>query len=97
MVFSANLFVWFLGDDVLLSYVVVALAIAGWHLWIIRKREREPCFRAFLGNHWLFQLDTPLGPVQATQVNAGLPSVAEGDSVGLTWATEHARVVPRSH
>jgi putative spermidine/putrescine transport system ATP-binding protein len=53
--------------------------------------------RVFLGNHWLFQLDTPLGPVQATQVNAGLPSVAEGDSVGLTWATEHARVVPRSH
>ncbi len=32
VVFSANLFVWFLGDDVLLSYVVVALAIASKHL-----------------------------------------------------------------
>lgn len=52
--------------------------------------------RVFLGNHWLFQVDTPLGPLQATQVNAGLPAVAEGDSVGLAWAAEHARVVPRS-
>ncbi len=33
--------------------LVVALAIAAWHLWIIRTRERGPCFRAFLGNHWL--------------------------------------------
>jgi putative spermidine/putrescine transport system ATP-binding protein len=52
--------------------------------------------RVFLGNHWLFQVDTPLGPLQATQVNAGLPAVAEGDAVGLRWAAEHARVVPRS-
>jgi putative spermidine/putrescine transport system ATP-binding protein len=52
--------------------------------------------RVFLGNHWLFQVDTPLGPLQATQVNAGLPGVAEGDSVGLVWAAEHARVVRRS-
>jgi len=33
--------------------LVVALGIAAWHLWIIRTRERGPCFRAFLGNHWL--------------------------------------------
>ena len=33
--------------------VAVALAIAVWHLWIIRDRERSACFRAFLGNHWL--------------------------------------------
>ena len=51
--------------------------------------------RVFLGNHWLFQVDTPLGTLQATQVNAGLPAVAEGDEVGLAWAAEHARVVPR--
>jgi putative spermidine/putrescine transport system ATP-binding protein len=51
--------------------------------------------RVFLGNHWLFQVDTPLGPLQATQANAGLPAMAEGDAVGLTWAPEHARVVPR--
>jgi putative spermidine/putrescine transport system ATP-binding protein len=52
--------------------------------------------RVFLGNHWLFQVETPLGTLQATQANAGLPAVAEGDEVGLTWAAEHARVVARS-
>jgi putative spermidine/putrescine transport system ATP-binding protein len=52
--------------------------------------------RVFLGNHWLFQVETPLGTLHATQVNAGLPTVAEGDEVGLAWAAEHARVVPRS-
>ena len=52
--------------------------------------------RVFLGNHWLFQIDTPLGAFQVTQANAGLPTVAEGDEVGLTWVAEHAHVVPRS-
>jgi 4-hydroxybenzoate polyprenyltransferase len=33
--------------------LAIALVIATWHLWIIRTRERDPCFRAFLGNHWL--------------------------------------------
>ena len=35
----------------------LALALAGlqalWHLWLIRTREREPCFLAFRMNHWL--------------------------------------------
>jgi 4-hydroxybenzoate polyprenyltransferase len=31
----------------------VAVGIAVYHLWLIRTREREPCFRAFLSNHWL--------------------------------------------
>jgi putative spermidine/putrescine transport system ATP-binding protein len=52
--------------------------------------------RVFLGNHWLFQVDTPLGPVQVTEANAGLPAVAEGDEVGLGWLPEHARVVART-
>ncbi|HEX7156969.1 MAG TPA: 4-hydroxybenzoate octaprenyltransferase [Burkholderiaceae bacterium] len=30
-----------------------AAACAGYHLWLIRKRERDACFRAFLHNHWL--------------------------------------------
>ena len=51
--------------------------------------------RVFLGNHWLFQVDTPLGTLQVTQANAGMPSVAEGDDVGLAWAGEHARAVAR--
>src|SRR5512140_3552058 len=52
--------------------------------------------RVFLGNHWLFQVDTPLGTMQLTHANTGLPQANEGDDVGLRWASEHARLVPRS-
>jgi 4-hydroxybenzoate polyprenyltransferase len=31
----------------------VAIALAIYHLWLIRTRERDRCFRAFLSNHWL--------------------------------------------
>lgn len=33
--------------------LLLAVAIAIYHLWIIRTRDRDACFRAFLGNHWL--------------------------------------------
>jgi 4-hydroxybenzoate polyprenyltransferase len=35
----------------------LALAAAAcqalWHVWLIRRREREGCFKAFRLNHWL--------------------------------------------
>jgi 4-hydroxybenzoate polyprenyltransferase len=31
----------------------LALGQALWHIWLIRKREREACFKAFRLNHWL--------------------------------------------
>ena len=33
--------------------LLVATACAAYHLWLIRGRERDRCFRAFLHNHWL--------------------------------------------
>ena len=33
--------------------MVLALAQALWHGWLIRKRDREGCFLAFRLNHWL--------------------------------------------
>jgi 4-hydroxybenzoate polyprenyltransferase len=33
--------------------LAVALACAMYHLWLIRHRDRERCFAAFLHNHWL--------------------------------------------
>ena len=33
--------------------LVLALAQALWHAWLIRKRERDNCFKAFRLNHWL--------------------------------------------
>jgi 4-hydroxybenzoate polyprenyltransferase len=35
------------------SGLAVALAIALYHVRIIRRRDPAACFRAFLGNHWL--------------------------------------------
>jgi putative spermidine/putrescine transport system ATP-binding protein len=52
--------------------------------------------RVFLGNHWLFQIETPLGTMQLTHANTGLPQATEGDEVGLCWAPENARLVPRA-
>ena len=31
----------------------VALLLVAWQFFICRSREREPCFRAFLHNHWV--------------------------------------------
>jgi 4-hydroxybenzoate polyprenyltransferase len=33
--------------------LAVAVAIAVYHLWLIRDRDRARCFKAFLHNHWL--------------------------------------------
>jgi len=33
--------------------VAIAGCMAAWHVWLIRDRSREQCFRAFLHNHWL--------------------------------------------
>jgi putative spermidine/putrescine transport system ATP-binding protein len=52
--------------------------------------------RVFLGNHWVFQIETPLGPMQLSHANTGAPQAAEGDAVGLRWTAEHARLVPRA-
>jgi putative spermidine/putrescine transport system ATP-binding protein len=51
--------------------------------------------RVFIGNHWLYQVETPLGMVQLTHANTGAPQAVEGEQVGLRWAPEHARLVSR--
>jgi 4-hydroxybenzoate polyprenyltransferase len=33
--------------------LAVAAALAAWHVVLIRGRERDNCFRAFLNNHWV--------------------------------------------
>src|SRR5712675_2750335 len=41
--------------------------------------------RIFQGNHWLYQIDTPLGLVTVIRQNSGEPMPAEGDDVHLAW------------
>ena len=38
---------------ILLVALFLALPQALWHGWLIRKRERDDCFKAFRLNHWL--------------------------------------------
>lgn len=33
--------------------LLLVLAQVAWHLWLIRKRERQACFKAFCQNHWI--------------------------------------------
>ncbi|MES2686821.1 MAG: 4-hydroxybenzoate octaprenyltransferase [Pseudomonadota bacterium] len=33
--------------------IIIALGQAFWHGWLVRKRGRDDCFRAFRLNHWL--------------------------------------------
>ena len=40
-------------DGVFLIGIAAAAAQAGWHCRLIRRREREGCFKAFRLNHWL--------------------------------------------
>jgi putative spermidine/putrescine transport system ATP-binding protein len=49
--------------------------------------------RIFLGNHWVYQIESPFGPLLASHHNSGTQSVAEGEEVGLTWAVEELRVL----
>jgi len=48
----------------------------------------------FLGNHWLFEVETPIGLLQVSHPNQGLPQASEGDEVGLSWALEDVHEVP---
>lgn len=57
---------------------------------VVRGRVRA---RVFLGNHWLFQVETPLGTMQVVCANTARPNNGEGDEVGLRWDLGNARIV----
>ena len=53
------LLIWTLAGDfithsaIYLIALFVAIIQVVWHIWLIRNRERESCFKAFRLNHWL--------------------------------------------
>jgi len=50
--------------------------------------------RLFLGNHWMFQVDSGVGPLLVTVENAGGPTVEEGAEIGITWKPGEIRILP---
>jgi hypothetical protein len=44
---QAELGHWYLGG------LVLSAALFAWQQWLIRMRDREQCFRAFLNNNWV--------------------------------------------
>jgi 4-hydroxybenzoate polyprenyltransferase len=48
---------WLVGEQAVLGRwyagaLAVGAALFAWQQWLIRNRERDSCFRAFLNNHW---------------------------------------------
>jgi putative spermidine/putrescine transport system ATP-binding protein len=50
--------------------------------------------RLFLGNHWLFQVESPVGPLLVTVENSGGPVIAENEEIGLAWKPGEIRILP---
>ena len=53
------LLIWTLAGDFIANSAIYLIALfvaiiqVVWHIWLIRNREREACFKAFRLNHWL--------------------------------------------
>jgi putative spermidine/putrescine transport system ATP-binding protein len=50
--------------------------------------------RIFLGDHWLYQVETPLGLLLVVRQNSGPAEVETGGSVGLAWDAAQVRLLP---
>ncbi|MCF8482221.1 MAG: ABC transporter ATP-binding protein [Rhodospirillum sp.] len=50
--------------------------------------------RIFLGNQWLFRVDTPLGELMICRRNRGRREAEPGETVHLSWKPEHLRILP---
>jgi putative spermidine/putrescine transport system ATP-binding protein len=51
--------------------------------------------RIFLGNQWVFQIDTSIGEFVVVSQNTGRQEAEEGEKVGLSWSPKEVRVLPR--
>lgn len=49
--------------------------------------------RQFAGDHWLYQIDTPVGMLLATCPNCGPAGFDVGDEVGVRWMPESVRLL----
>ncbi len=49
--------------------------------------------RLFLGNHWLMEIDSTLGPVRVSHPNIGPQPPAEGEAVAVHWDDDDLRLL----
>ncbi|KAA0020687.1 ABC transporter ATP-binding protein [Salinicola corii] len=49
--------------------------------------------RQFVGDHWLYQIDTPVGLLLATCPNCGPAGFDVGDEVGVRWTPDSMRLL----
>ncbi len=49
----------------------------------------------FLGDQWVFQIETPLGLMDVVTQNTGGRQVEEGDKIGLNWSPDEVRILAR--
>ncbi|ABE46306.1 ABC transporter ATP-binding protein [Polaromonas sp. JS666] len=55
--------------------------------------------RLFLGNHWLYEIESVLGTLRLTSTNLGDHLPGEGENIGLVWRDDDLRAIPseRAH
>ena len=59
--------------------LLVAVGCAAYHLWLIRGRDRERCFKAFLHNHWLgLAVSSPRAGRRCSRTGAGRSATGAG-------------------
>ena len=49
--------------------------------------------RLFLGNHWLMEVDSTLGPVRVSHPNIGPQPPLEGEAVAVHWNDDDLRLL----
>lgn len=83
------------GDQVQLSIRPEKLELTHQGAGQLNGRVRT---RLFLGNHWLYQVDSSVGELLITQPNLGVQGAAVGDDVGIRWQRGAVRVLgERAH
>ncbi|WP_249976334.1 ABC transporter ATP-binding protein [Vreelandella olivaria] len=70
------------GDQIQLSIRPEKLELTQQAAGKLQGRVRT---RLFLGNHWLYQVDSSVGELLVTQPNLGAQGAAVGDDVGIHW------------
>ena len=79
----------------LMSLGVTALCVLfGVPETLILARMRSPWRGLFLGNLWLYEVESALGKLRLTSANLGEQLPKEGENIGLAWRDEDLRAIP---